>query len=327
MGKLRNIFIAVLSASALCSCEKDIEFIGQYDGEKLVMFSCASAGKPMEVVLSKSTFILSKDNDNSVTMISGAKVSGLCGGRTIEFVESPSLPGHYLSSYEPRAAETIELSASSKGYADVNGIATVPDAPSFTMDRVRVVSDDGYSRRVMVRCTVHDPAGVRNYYRLKVSKENVTGIEGEDVVYVEDLYLTSNDPLFVNSQDEVGVFVGAFEGENEVPDYFDDGLIDGKDYTFEFVFTDYRRDMIYYEDENGVHYEPMEGYSCRFMLEFSNVSDDLYKYALSLDAYNGFASEILSLFGEPVCVHTNIEGGIGCFGAMNSSLEYFDIPE
>ena len=327
MGKFRNIFIAVLFASALCSCEKDIEFIGQYDGEKLVMFSCASAGKPMEVMLSKSTFILSKDNDNSVTAISGAKVSGTCGGRTIEFVESPSIPGHYQSSYVPRAGETIELSASCKGYADVNCSAIVPDAPSFTMDRIRVVSDDGYSRRVMVRCTVHDPAGVRNYYRLKVSKENVTEIEGENVVYVEDMYLTSNDPLFVNSQDEVGVFVGVFEGENEVPDYFDDGLIDGEDYTFELVFTDYRRDLIYYEDENGASYVPVEGYSCRFMLEFSNVSDDLYKYALSLNAYNGFASEILSLFGEPVCVHSNIEGGIGCFGAMNSALEYFDIPE
>lgn len=316
MGKIRNILTGVLLALAMCSCEKDIEFIGQYDGEKLVMFSCASAGKPLEVRLSKSTFILSGENDNSVTVISGAKVSGRSGGKSIEFVESPSVAGLYLSSYEPGAGETIELTASYKGYPDVKSSATVPAGPSFRVDQVKVLDYNDYSRRVAVRCTVHDESGVRNYYRLKVSEEN--GF---------DMYLTSNDPLFVDSQDEVGIFVGVFEGENEVPDYFDDGLIDGLDYSFEIVFTDYSRNIIYYADESGSQQDSEEGAPCRFLLEFSNVSADLFKYARSLEAYNGFASEVMSLFGEPVAVHSNIEGGIGCFGAMNSALEYFSLPE
>ena len=333
MGKKRNTAIALLLAAAFCSCEKDIEYIGQYDGEKLVMFSCASAGMPLEVKLSKSAFILSTDSSNPDDAVRDARVSGRCGGKTIEFEADPSNPGRYVSSYEPEAGETVELFAGCPGFADVSGSASVPSAPSFRIDQVKVINDDEYYRRVVVRLTVNDAAGLRNYYRLKISTETHAACEGEEMEYSREVALTSTDPLFANTQDEVEVFAGAIEGEYEVPDYFDDGFFDGKDYTFEVTFYDYSKyDYLLYEwyyDTFGYDAAvPLEEadieLSSSFVVELSNVSDGLFKYARSLEAYHGVAAEVMALFGEPVSVYSNIDGGIGCFGAMNSVFEYFN---
>lgn len=333
MGKIRQITIAILLAAAVCSCEKDIKFIGQYDGEKLVMFSCASAGKPLEVRISKSTFILSTDTSNPDDAVKGAKVSGRCGGKTIEFVADPSNPGRYASTYEPREGETIELFASCPGFADVSSSATVPSKPSCSIDQVKVIDTDSQYSKVVVRVTVHDKSGIRNYYRLKISTETHAEYEGEEVDYSREVSLASTDPLFANTQDEVEVFAGAIEGEFEVPDYFDDGLFDGEDYSFEVTFYDYSKyDYLLYEwyyDTFGYDAEvPLEEadieLSTSFVLQLSNASDDLFKYAKSLEAYYGVGSEVMALFGEPVSVYSNINGGIGCFGAMNSVFEYYN---
>lgn len=330
MGKLKSLAIALLLAGSLCSCEKDIEFIGQFDGEKMVMFSCASAGKPLEVILSKSTFILSTDESDPALAVKDAMVTGRAGGRTIEFGTDPDFPGRYFSSYEPAEGETVELFASCLGFESVSSVATVPSKPSFSIDHAEIIDVDDSYHRAKVRVTIHDAAGVHNCYRLKLSRELTFDYGSRQDIIMDLLYPVSRDPMFVDSQDEVGMFAGAIDADDPyVPDYFDDGFIDGLDYTFEMSFEYYDYDDIYYYSwDEERHGETSDGtMTYRFMLELSNVSEDLYKYALSLDAYNGFDAEILSLMGEAVCVHSNIEGGIGCFGAMNSALGYFTLQE
>ncbi len=330
MGKLRYIALSLFLTAALCSCEKDIEFIGQFDGEKMVMFSCASAGKPMEVILSKSTFILSTDETDPALAVKDARVTGRVGGRTIEFTTEPEFPGRYFSTYEPAEGETVELSASCPGFRSVSSVTTVPAAPSFSIDNAELIAVDDSYHRARVRVTLHDAAGIHNCYRIKLAREITFDFGNRRDVVTDFLYPVSRDPIFVNSQDEVGMIAGAVDGDDPyVPDYFDDGAIDGLDYTFEMVFEYYDYDDLYYYVWDEERHEDASDaeISSRFFLELSNVSDDLYKYALSLEAYNGFASEVLSLFGEAVCVHSNIEGGIGCFGAMNSAFGYFSLPE
>lgn len=332
MGKFKSLGIALLllAGAFFCSCEKDIEFIGQFDGEKMVMFSCASAGKPMEVILSKSTFILSTDETDPALAVKDARLTGRAGGRTIEFTTDPEFPGRYFSTYEPAEGETVELSASCPGFTSVSGVATVPAKPSFSIDNAEIVAVDDAYHRAKLRVTIHDAAGIHNCYRLKLAREIVFDYDGRQDIVTDFLYPVSRDPIFVDSQDEVGMFAGAVEGDDPyVPDYFDDGFIDGQDYSFEMSFEYYDYDDIYYYvwDEERQDDSSDAVMSSRFFLELSNVSDDLYRYALSLEAYNGFASEIMSLFGEAVCVHSNIDGGIGCFGAMNSAIGYFVLPE
>ena len=59
----------------------------------------------------------------------------------------------------------------------------------------------------------------------------------------------------------------------------------------------------------------------RHKLMIECISSDLYKFELSREAYH---YDDMGFFSEPVAIHNNIQGGIGCFGATSSYTVEFD---
>lgn len=325
-GTMRFIFAAI-AATVVLSCEKDISFVGQYDGEKIVMFALAEPGHPLVVKLESSDFILNKEEESMRGTISDGSVWGKVGDREIGFVKNDTIRGRYDSSYVPSEGETIEISASRKGYATVNACTTVPEAPHFRIESCRADTpeDEESWYRVHVKLTIDDPAGLRNFYSLRMYSVNKVDYDGEIRTVTQRLFLMSDNVLFYNSTPGLELIEGVVDGSSEVPDYFDDGIFDGTSYTFEVVFEEYPSVPSYmlWDYDYSSDADP-ELKSRTYVAELSAVSPELYRYSMSVADYNMYDNGIGYIFGEPVSIFNNIEGGIGCFGAMNTETIHFN---
>lgn len=320
--------LAILTISSACSCEKDIDFSGVYDGAKLVLFSCADPGKTLSAYISKSRFILEAD-ENYTTEVKGARLNGRVGDTEIVFEEDADNPGHFTSSYFPRQGDRIELSASLKGFKDISSSATVPSRPSFSIDNVRFEpAREEYSwSKVYVRMTIHDDPSKADYYKVSVMSEYTVDSDGRKDSYLTVVHPYTKDVAFIDTSADIGLLESAFEGDPDLPSFFDDGVINGKDYTFEFWFEVYDNEYPYWligGNYGGADVELPE-YEQRYCVELSSVSHDLYRYSKSLEAYNMSDFEFTSMLGEPVSIFNNISGGIGCFGALDTQIEYFEV--
>lgn len=331
-GTIRLI-CAALAATLALSCEKDIMFVGQYDGEKIVMFAVAEPGHPLVVKLESSNFILNKEEDSMRGTISDGSVWGKAGDRDITFVKNDSIRGRYDSSYVPSEGETIEISASRKGYATVNASTTVPESPHFRIEscRAETPEDEDSWYRVHVKVTIDDPAGIRNFYSLRMYSVNTVDMGGGEMyTFTQRLFLMSDNVLFYDNTPGIDLIEDVIDGSSEVPDYFDDGIFDGTSYTFEVVFEEYPSMPsyllwdYYYASGKEYSYQETELQSRSYVAELSAVSPEIYKYSLSVTDYNRYDNGIGYIFGEPVSIFNNVEGGIGCFGGMNTKTVEFD---
>ena len=66
MKNLKSTIALIVSAIALSSCEKEIEFKGEQTDPKLVVNCLAEAGQPVKAYISKSYFFLDNDENTQV---------------------------------------------------------------------------------------------------------------------------------------------------------------------------------------------------------------------------------------------------------------------
>lgn len=301
-----------------CSCTKEIEYTGGYEGEKLVLFSCANPDTILTAAVYKSVFIYSRDQENCEQGLSGAKVTAVVNGKdtytfrevkTVYDKESEDYWMHggkdydveYVSDYIPKTGDHIVVKASYKGMKDVQGETTVPDRPSIKLNKVDTEYMANYGLyTVNMSVTINDPADRNNYYRMNVIGKRTSNVMG----YYDECYnLFSKDILFYDTS--IGGLLDSIDGESVmIPDYFDDGSFNGRSRTFEFWFHQY---LMTDEQQN-----PHPG-KCRICVD--NASESLYMYSRSIDAYNG-NDGIEGLFGELVIIYSNVENGMGCVGAV-----------
>ena len=335
MKRVLSTIIAVLPALALfCSCEKEIEFKGDFDGEKLVLYTTANTESEMYAILSHSRFIIgSRPQGTGDDSVSGADVTAEINGRTIKMTDDGS--GVYLSGYTPEPGDVITVKANKKGYAPVSATTVVPQKAAFSVDNVEISVDNEYATmsysvkiwKVKFRFTINDPAGEQNYYRIRTFYRN-----GE---YINEGYALTKDILYYNTsglEGEIDAIENAINGDTEIyiPEYLDDSVIDGQIHTTEAWFTvchsveadDYWDRK---EDGEGEDVEPeipeVEPLGPEDVwIEIDAISPDLYKYCVSLDMYRSTQSGLGSFFGEAVSIHNNVAGGIGCVGSVTPGI-------
>ena len=106
----------------------------------------------------------------------------------------------------------------------------------------------------------------------------------------------------------------------------DEGMLGSGERILDFWVEDFQRSssLIYGEDGSGdgASAESPSSGEEEFISNLGSLSitvtgysEDLYRYIKSLEAYSEFGG-FNEIFGEPVCIHNNIENGIGCFGAI-----------
>lgn len=341
---MKRLFIALAvlaSAISLSSCEEIIEFNGKYDGEKLVLFSCANPDASVFTVsLSRSRFFLDDSQDERPYDITGGKVTLTVDGKTVNMTEDSRMPGTFRTDLVPKVGSRVLLNATADGLAPVSAETVVPARVRFTVvpEEPKVVDDSEWGIRVErhFRITIHDEADERNYYRFSVVKDGSDDpyytpgkddeAQGGSMLYIPT-YLMTNDVAFMRSGDFDAV-VDVIEGESVyfISGLYDDSFFNGRDYTFDAWIEDY---IWKYEPSYGGGHESEEPREIDpydisgWGIEVDSVSEDLYRYQSSRDDYRNYDAGLGSIFGEPVSIHNNIRGGIGCLGALTPSLVMF----
>ncbi|MCF0176104.1 MAG: DUF4249 domain-containing protein [Bacteroidales bacterium] len=319
---MRKLIFAIIPAAMLAlSCEKEIKFTGNYDGEKLVLFSLAEPGHPLSVQVRKSRFFLGERTGNPTQLLSGVTVQARSGNEEISFERDEE--GVYRSSYVPSEGDHIEISASMEGFASVRAETTVPRAPEVTITRGetrlrRLRSGNDYTLEIHFKLTFHDRAGERDRYKVSMYTKNyitddryyaVTKADGESdphVFYVDKTLKTKDMLLMESGTDITNLDI---EERYAFFEYLEDGSFDGEDRVFDVWCESYVSEETALLPNYGLgDYE--------WVFDILSLSEDQYSYLVSLQKYCD-SDDLASIFGEPVCIHNNVKGGIGCFGSVS----------
>lgn len=326
--------LMMLSAVLMCmtllsvSCEEVIEFNGDYSGEKMVLYSCVNpdAGSVM-VSLSRSKFFLSREEGYLDRPLSGADVKMTVGGKQLVLKESPDRRGLYIADADVREGDAVSVEASCAGLASVSSETVVPKSADFEILSTysKIVERNAYVQIVEkhFRVRLKDDPSKRDFYRFYIVHRDE---EGE----MESETALTSDVIFRKTSD-MDLIEGALDGETcwRVEGIWDDSIFSGEDLILDFWAEDvmFNGDEMYMYGSRDVSDVNYHSYYSDWGIGIDTVSEDVYKYESSLEDYDSTMGGLASVFGEPVCIHSNISGGIGCFGAISPSFRFHDFPE
>ncbi|MGN0202356.1 MAG: DUF4249 domain-containing protein [Candidatus Cryptobacteroides sp.] len=313
--KLRNtmakLLLLCIAAVASVSCDEEIEFNGEYSGEKIVLFSSVNPDSElMEVILGRSRFFLSAEKEYGPRRLSGASVKVQTPEGNVLLHEVEGEPGRYTAPLQLREGEQVSISASFEGLDEVSSTIRVPYRPDFEIVSryEKVVEQGDRYRRVEkhFRIRIKDNPDRKEYYRFRIHST-----EGSN--YIASLFTMTSDVAFIDSDNLENVI----ERGNVSDLLYDESVLGGGDRIIDFWTTDYQTIL----SETGSGDEQYLSSLGTLCFSIYSYSEDLFRYLMSLKAYselNGFGE----IFGEPVCIHSNIENGIGCFGAISVRTLY-----
>lgn len=323
MNMRYSLFLGVLLS--ITSCMKEIDLEDLRPDPKLVLNGVASQGEPLKASLSR-TWFYTEDYPN--VSISDAKVNLYVNDRlfeemtwNVEEFEYYAI-GNYISSYTPVSGDKVRIEAERDGFKKIVAEETVPDKPallSFVAEQVE--SHKPYSSSIsnLFKVTFKDDPNVLNCYLINFEigrSYPEYDYENPDnpPVYSKEYYWDqawvdyADEPLFGNNISILDRVMGNdwLSGRNGRP--FSDELINGKEYTI-------RLEGDSYSWTNLPDDAPLD--SARVYLY--SISEPYYKYMSALlTLYEGSLNSDLASAGlaEPVRVFSNIEGGVGIFGAV-----------
>lgn len=295
---LQHIACLVAVVLTLSACESDVEFRGEYTDPQMVVYSVVTAGEPVKVFVSRSSFVLEDENHSEVR---GAEVEVWVNGALTERLaevedEDPRVGGtrhYYTGTTTCRSGDRVEIKVASAQFeGTASGETTIPEEPLMgdLQATIESVSEDGVFVDGMLYCELSDPADQTNYYWL-------TGALSDTEHPMID-WVTYTDIAFGGGTTDgvLGDIVG-----DEYREYvlFDDALIDGKE---RYPLT--------------MEWDINESYltHTQFRVECWQVDEHLYKYFRSIEQSSDGA-----MFGEPVQIHSNINGGVGLVASRSSS--------
>ncbi len=334
-----NSFLLILAffAVVFTSCETDIEFSGKDSSTLLVVNSIITPDSLIKVQVSESKFFL--DNDSKFNDVMNATVK-----IWVNDIEQPALlhkgNGLYVSSYKPKAADKIKITAKNDKYAEVKSftevLAAIPistvDTTYKVTDRYPIFSNGGYGEyngtndtigynynlQLNIKLHIKDPKESDNYYRI-IMKTVDHSANGMSVVNTQ--YITSDDPVFGSTSEE-----GIFGGEAySIYSVFSDALFNGKEYSLRISSNFFSSTLIRNEPSktDDPDIKPYEIVKKEIVFELQSISKSYYLYLKTRET----SSNVMEFFSEPVQIYNNIEGGIGIFGNYNTSYYKLEIPK
>ena len=337
--KNSNILYILLVFGTLLSCETEIQFNGKVTEQVLVVNALACTDSIIHAKVSLSRFFLDQEDDSpAVTDATIALyVNGTFRENLVHFDK-----GEYLSTYVTVQGDVIKLNVSAPGQESVWAETTVPFATAdFQIDSTIVKSDtsllvdiiyDGpygyngpntpfhydtvgvtYNYIHTYKVSFSNPVDVSNYYRLVV--QNSTSVNG--IITNNEYRNDIEDIVFGSGKNNLdGLFA---ETGYDPYNVFSDELIDGTNHTITFIHKqDFSRN---YNDP--YLFNTTVNFERSVTIDLQTISEAYYLYLKSLKAL-GLADPFMS---EPVQIYTNIEKGLGIFGARTHRLRKFILPE
>lgn len=336
---MKKYFFILLATLCLVSCEEVIDFNGDESEQKVVMNSMAQGDSTLNVRLTLSRFFLSNKPFSEIT---DANLTLVVNGN--QYVAVNDTKGDYHFNYQPKGGDVMTIEAQVPGHDAVKAVTVMPYKPNITDASMTLKGEvenyewGGYSRLVSteVKFKLHDPAGERNYYRLRVIaldtvsywdyRYNTATNRYDDSVLVRNPANPEGNAssfsirdLFIVNEDALGTVVDAIVGSA------DQGLFEGR----ELLFTDDRIDGQTHEMVvlvNNYNWgNQLQSIKPDVKVIVESISEDLYYYIVSRNKQQDDVGA--GIISEPYRIHCNVEGGIGIFGATNKVEYRKQLPE
>ena len=248
---------------------------------------------------------------STISYVNNAAVEVYEDGTLLGLMDETASEGELGSDYEyhfnqmPTAGKTYAYEITHPEYEAVRAETKVPTEVQVTLPDVTLISEEDWGERhYRVRFSFND-AAEENFYRLRLIISSSYGTTFD--------YFESNDASIIASSGVQSDGV-TFYGDEAL---FDDDLFNGIEKEISFDLFDYKYYWFDVENEDET--------DLTFTLELSSVTESYYTYIKSLRAH--FNNQDQFLFaGEPVQVFTNIENGLGIFGAISIDTVTLKLP-
>ena len=323
----RHIIFLISLLALLTSCEKEIDFSGQYDSG-IAVYAIAVRGEPFSMRLSRSCTV----NDNPTVVfshyssyyseldtlyrteivINNAQVEvTVNGSEKYAMTYNPVSPYAYNCDYVPKEGDNISVKVSAPGYHDISASTKIEKIQRAQIVKTEVVYKDngddgsiivgnpldrfGVDSVMSITLKINDPAGEHNFYRLRVcgvaEKELPLGTITYKQYNLSDVF-TSDDIIFSDNMltKPFGDWQAGFSN------VFDDHLFDGQEYTF------------------TVESRKRNGDNPHVILELQTISQDLYYF---LKSYQVFRISTDDVYMTPIGLYSNIKDGWGILGSLS----------
>lgn len=332
---MKKIFLLAMAALVLTACEKEIEVDIEGTTPMVVVQSQNEVGRPVSLHLTYSRPIFSTfyipTGAPYFEEIDNATVSLAVNGTNLGDANRDG--GVYSFSYVPEEGDRLDLKVSVPGEEPITASATVPNRPTVKDVEAKYVesSDNEYDYYYSfdLRFTLVDKAATADFYSIRIYEDDtiyyvvydslgnierydtvVPGYynnEGREIVFecsdyqIVDANMGIDDIFEMEPGEEVSFYGTTL--------FFTDGNINGTEHQIKLrSYLNYRPE--YYRHDSYNNSDRLVKVCVR--LEVTAYSRDMYLYERTTDSYNG--DDLLDLFGEPMQIHSNINGGIGMFG-------------
>ena len=274
------------------SCETVVDVDIPEKDPMIVVNAVLSENDTIEVNLSKSIFI--KEHPGDIAFINEATLAFFENGNFITNLTNIDENGNYsVQGFYPEAGKSYRIEITSGEMTPVNATTTIPlPVPIINLDTLyQKKFDYGYEYLTLqFKLKFDDPPGEKNYYYLSTLATFVyeDEYEGYTESYQQPLYIDTDDPVLSSNMIN---YSGEFA--------FTDDHFDGNSYSVIFNTDAY---MFYDTTEVAI--------------SLHSISKDLYYYFLSSFEQDRIGDDP---FTELIHVNSNIENGLGIFGASSRS--------
>jgi len=272
---MKNKLLFLLIACVWMSCETEVVVVPPPYTSKLVVNGLLSNESPIQVAVSYSVVALSTLQPE---YLGKAKVEIWEDGISLGLGVFDVFEKVYQWPNTPKPGSRYRIRVESAGYPVVDQALNIPNSNTFGgltyLDSVGLDTSGQALSALVVR--INDPASESNFYRINFSYYNELTAS-----FLPFTFITS-DPVLLNP---------STVEEDDGSYLFDDALFNGSGQDIRIEFS------------RGV----ATG-TPRFMVLGEALSNDLYRYQVSLQNY---AQNTSPFETEPVFIFSNIEGGLG----------------
>ena len=337
-----NILTLITFATAilLTSCEKEIEFNGDYSDPKLVINSLVEPGQPVKASISKSCFFLDNERDHSMPEGTVAQLyvnDNLVGNMdlvtdSIEVVFNTyngdsigyQLEKHFQSDYRPQAGDIVKIIATAPDFDDVEATTSpLPNAVEAQLDMEVTQWNSRYQESygetgedsvlfiaatVNLTITIIDPnPGQGDAFRIHI-EESKSAPDSRNRIYCSAEY---DDPIFGSTLPN-NDFIDMSDLETRPEGVFSDVLFDGRSYQVKFTKV-YVQMMVD---------EPLDPDFFRLPIRVEHLSKEYYNYLNTCDQ----GDVALQIWAEPIQTYSNVTNGYGVVAGRAVNTLWLDLP-
>jgi hypothetical protein len=323
MKKL-NIFLLLISAILITSCQKEIDFNGEISEPKIVLNSYVSPDSMITAHLSKSRFFLS--NETKFEFIANGTINLYINDvwkEKMQYLDN----GIYIASYQPNPGDKVTMKVQVQGFDEVVGTTIIPlktnlisvdTTQVLTSYRDEYIGSDIAASYQNYDCTfnikIKDEPEKENFYRIVMKRIFSDGFSSE----IYESFMSFSLEGFDNQGNNLFDFIAGQTEEQNDQQVLNDELFNGKEINFKIKQSYYFLKIMPGFEEYFNKSRSTES----IQINIQSISKDLYLFLKTKEASN---NNIGNIFSEPVLIYNNVENGIGILGSYTNQVKKIDL--